>query len=78
MPKCRIRSEYTPNNFALLRRWALRVLHQEKTFQRSLRQKMKQGAMNNNYMMTVLNAFCQDSFRSACPATPYSLLPNLT
>jgi predicted transposase YbfD/YdcC len=57
--KCRIRSEYGPHNFALLRRLALNVLHQEKTFKRSLRQKMKQAAMNNNYMMTVLNAFCQ-------------------
>lgn len=61
--KCRIRSEYSPDNFALLRRWALNVLNQEKTFKRSLRQKMKQAAMNNNYMMTVLSAFCQDPFR---------------
>ncbi|MEM8780482.1 MAG: hypothetical protein AAGF26_16780 [Cyanobacteria bacterium P01_G01_bin.49] len=36
---------------------------QEKTFKRSLRQKMKQAAMNNNYMMTVLNAFCQADLR---------------
>ncbi|MGB5768603.1 MAG: ISAs1 family transposase [Crocosphaera sp.] len=57
--QCRIRSEHSPHNFALLRRLALNVLHQEKTFKRSLRQKMKQAAMNNNYMMTVLNAFCQ-------------------
>ena len=61
--QCRIRSEYSPQNFALLRRLALNVLHQEKTFKRSLRQKMKQAAMNNNYMMTVLNAFCQADFR---------------
>ncbi|ACB52828.1 transposase [Crocosphaera subtropica ATCC 51142] len=61
--QCRIRSEYSPQNFALLRRLALNVLHQEKTFKRSLRQKMKQAAMNNNYMMTVLNSFCQADFR---------------
>lgn len=61
--QCRIRSEHSPQNLALLRRLALTVLHQEKTFKRSLRQKMKQAAMNNNYMMTVLNAFCQADLR---------------
>ncbi len=44
---------------ALLRRMALNALNQEKTLKRSLRQKMKRAAMNNDYMMTVLRSFCQ-------------------
>ncbi len=57
--QCRIRSFHSPRNFALLRRLALNALNQETTLKRSLRQKRKQAAMNNNYMVTVLNAFCQ-------------------
>ena len=57
--KCRIRSGHSPRNFAILRRMALNALNQEKTLQRSLRQKIKQASMNNDYMMTVLNSFCQ-------------------
>ena len=57
--KCRIRSRHSPRNFAILRRMALNALNQEKTLQRSLRQKIKQDSMNNDYMMTVLNSFCQ-------------------
>jgi hypothetical protein len=34
-------------------------LNLEKTLKRSLRQKMKRAAMNNDYMMTVLQSFCQ-------------------
>jgi predicted transposase YbfD/YdcC len=56
---CRIRSCYSPRNFALLRRMALNALNQEITLKRSLRQKMKRAAMNNDYMMTVLQSFCQ-------------------
>lgn len=56
---CRIRSCHAPRNFALLRRMALNALNLEKTLQRSLRQKMKRAAMNNDYMMTVLQSFCQ-------------------
>jgi len=47
------------SNLTILRRMALNALNQEKTLQRSLRQKIKQAAMNNDYMMTVLNSFCQ-------------------
>lgn len=57
--RSRIRSAHSPHNFALLRRLALNALNQETTFKRSLRQKRKQAAMNNDYMLTVLNAFCQ-------------------
>lgn len=56
---CRIRSYHSPRNFALLRRMALNALNQEKSLKRSLRQKMKRAAMNNDYMMTVLQSFCQ-------------------
>jgi predicted transposase YbfD/YdcC len=57
--RCRIRSCHAPRNFALLRRMALNALNLEKTLKRSLRQKMKRAAMNNDYMMTVLQSFCQ-------------------
>jgi predicted transposase YbfD/YdcC len=57
--QCRIRSFHSPRNFALLRRLALNALNQEKTIKRSLRQKSKRAAMNNDYMVTVLNSFCQ-------------------
>lgn len=56
---CRIRSGHSPHNLSLLRRWALNVLRQETTLRRSLRQKQKRAAMNNDYMTTVLKAFCQ-------------------
>lgn len=57
--RCRIRSCHSPRNFALLRRMALNALNRETTLKRSLRQKMKRAAMNNDYMMTVLQSFCQ-------------------
>ena len=57
--KSRIRSGNAPRNFALLRRMALNALNLEKTLKRSLRQKSKRAAMNNDYMMTVLHSFCQ-------------------
>jgi predicted transposase YbfD/YdcC len=57
--RCRIRSYHAPRNFALLRRMALNALNLEKTLKRSLRQKMKRAAMSNDYMMTVLQSFCQ-------------------
>lgn len=57
--RCRIRSGYSPHNFALLRRLALNALRQETTLQRSLRQKQKRAAMSNDYMMSVLSSFCQ-------------------
>ena len=36
--QCRIRSEYSPHNFAFLRRLVVNVIRQEKTFKGSLRQ----------------------------------------
>jgi predicted transposase YbfD/YdcC len=52
---CRIRSFHSPQNFALLRRIALNALNREQTYKRSLRQKMKRTAMDNNYMIQVLS-----------------------
>jgi predicted transposase YbfD/YdcC len=57
--QCWIRSFHSPHNLALLRRLALNALNRETTLKRSLRQKRRQAAMNNNYMVTVLNALCQ-------------------
>ena len=57
--QCRIRSGHSPRNFAFLRRVALNALNQESTYRRSLAQKSKRAAMDNNYMMAVLKAFCQ-------------------
>jgi predicted transposase YbfD/YdcC len=69
---CRIRSFHSPRNFALLRRFALNALNFEKTYKRSLRQKMKRTAMDNNYMIQVLGCFLigntLDSSNSLCQA----------
>jgi SOS response regulatory protein OraA/RecX len=53
---CRIRSFHSPRNLALLRRIALNALNREQTYKRSLRQKMKRAAMDNYYMIQVLNS----------------------
>ncbi|MFP5275430.1 ISAs1 family transposase [Coleofasciculus sp.] len=58
---CRIRSFHSPRNFSLLRRIALNVLNREQTYQRSLRQKMKRTAMDNDYMIRVLSSCFIDS-----------------
>ena len=44
---------------AFLRRLALNALNQESTYRRSLAQKSQRAAMDNNYMMAMLKAFCQ-------------------
>ena len=43
-------------NFALLRRIALNALDREPTFRRSIRQKSRRAAMNDQYMVSVLAA----------------------
>jgi predicted transposase YbfD/YdcC len=53
---CRIRSFHSPQNFALLRRIALNVLNREQTYKRSLTQKSKRAAMDNDYMLMVLSS----------------------
>ena len=55
--KSRIRSGHSPRNFALLRRLALNLLNQECSYQRSIRQKSKRAAMDNHYILTILDAF---------------------
>ncbi len=54
--QCRIRSGHSPCNFAILRRMALNALNQEKTLQRSLRQKIKQASMNNDYIASLFES----------------------
>jgi predicted transposase YbfD/YdcC len=53
---CRVRSLHAPHNLALLRRFALNALNRETSSKRSLKQKSKQAAMNDAYMLTVLAA----------------------
>lgn len=50
----RIRRGHSPKNFTLLRRMAISLLNQETNSKRSLRQKAKLAATNNDYMMKVL------------------------
>ena len=44
----------------MIRRRALNALNREQTCQRSLRQKMKRAAMNNDYMFLVLTSCFAD------------------
>jgi len=59
--ECRIRSLHSPQNFALLRRIALNALERETSFRRSIRQKTRRAAMNDQYMVSVLAAAISDS-----------------
>jgi predicted transposase YbfD/YdcC len=58
---CRVRSLHAPHNLALVRRFALNALNRETSSKRSLKQKSKQAAMNDAYMLTVLAAALPDS-----------------
>lgn len=51
---CRIRSFHSPRNFSILRRIAINVLNRETSYKRSLIQKSKRTAMDNDYMIKVL------------------------
>jgi hypothetical protein len=76
---CRIRSFHSPENLALLRRFAkevlrgklppqtlrLNALNREQTYKRSLRQKMNRTAMDNNYMIQVLSCFIDNTLDSS-------------
>lgn len=53
--KSRIRKDHSPENFALLRRLAVNLLKQEKTFKGSLKMKRYRAAMDNNYLVQILN-----------------------
>ena len=59
--ECRIRSLHSPQNFALLRRIALNALERETSFRRSIRQKSRRAAMNDQYMLSVLAAAISNS-----------------
>lgn len=52
---CRVRSLNAPHNLALVRRFALNTLNRENSSKRSLRQKSKRAAMDNNYMLNLLH-----------------------
>jgi predicted transposase YbfD/YdcC len=52
----RIRKQSSPENFALLRRLAINLLKQEKTFKQSLKMKRYRAAMDNNYLVKILNS----------------------
>jgi predicted transposase YbfD/YdcC len=58
---CRVRSLHAPQNLAVLRRFALNALNRESTAKRSLKQKSKQAAMNDDYMLKVLAAALPDN-----------------
>ena len=45
-----------PENFALLRRLAINLLKQEKTYKQSLKMKRYRAAMDNNYLVQILNS----------------------
>jgi predicted transposase YbfD/YdcC len=62
--ECRIRSLHSPQNFSLLRRIALNALERESSFRRSIRQKSRRAAMNDQYMISVLAAAFPNSILS--------------
>ncbi|UNU22028.1 hypothetical protein D0A34_27170 [Microcoleus vaginatus PCC 9802] len=53
------RSFNRPRNLAVFRRMALYAVNQETTLKRSLRQKRLRAAMNDDYMMKILQSLCQ-------------------
>ena len=54
--KSRIRKQHSPENFALMRRLAINLLKQEKTSKQSLKMKRYRAAMDNNYLVKILNS----------------------
>jgi len=58
--RCRIRSLNSPRNWAAIRRMFLNAVNQETTLKRSWRQKRKRAAMNDDYMMLILNSLGQN------------------
>jgi predicted transposase YbfD/YdcC len=52
--KSRIRKAHSPENFALIRRLAINLLKQEKTFKGSLKMKRYLAGMDNNYLVQIL------------------------
>ncbi len=54
--KSRIRKDNSPENFALLRKLALNLLNQEKSTKASNKMKRYRAAMDNNYLLKILQA----------------------
>ncbi len=54
--KSRIRKDNAPENFALLRKLALNLLNQEKSTKVSNKMKRYRAAMDNNYLLKILQA----------------------
>ena len=54
--KSRIRKQHSPENFALIRRLAINLLKPEKTSKQSLKMKRYRAAMDNNYLVQILNS----------------------
>jgi predicted transposase YbfD/YdcC len=65
---CRVRSLHAPHNLALIRRFALNALNRETSSKRSLKQKTKQAAMNDAYMLTVLAAALPEAGQNLEPS----------
>ena len=65
---CGVRTGHAPQNLALLRRIALNALNLEQSLKRSNRQKSNPAAMDNNYMLTVLNACLSQHDDTSQPA----------
>lgn len=65
---CRVRSLHAPHNLALMRRFALNALNRETSSKRSLKQKSKQAAMNDAYLLTVLATALPESTSNLEPS----------
>jgi hypothetical protein len=48
--------QHSPENFALLRRLAINLLKLEKTSKQSIKMKRYRAAMDNNYLVQILNS----------------------
>jgi predicted transposase YbfD/YdcC len=66
---CRVLSLHAPQILAVLRRFALHVLNQEATCKRRLKQKSKQTAMNDLYMLKLLAAALPDNTETTSSET---------
>jgi hypothetical protein len=51
---CRIRKDYAPQNFSLLRQIALNLLSQEKTTKVGVKAKRKKAGWDDTYLIKVL------------------------
>ncbi len=58
--RCCTRSLNSHRNLAAIGRMSLNAVNQETTLKRSLRQKRKRAAMKDEYIMLLLNSWCQD------------------